>query len=83
FGPFNITNDYSYGNGSEFKYFAVNGASGFPAAPTNVTGIGFRISGPANLPKGMEWHGVAYIDHLQIRAGTPDNPTGTYPFGMQ
>jgi hypothetical protein len=67
---------------AEFKYFPVQSDT-FSGPPVNVTGIGFRISGPANLPKGMEWHGVAYIDHLQIRAGTPDNPQGTYPFGMQ
>ncbi|HSZ82563.1 MAG TPA: hypothetical protein VLA14_09780 [Polyangia bacterium] len=67
---------------AEFKYFPVQSDT-FSGPPVNVTGIGFRISGPANLAKGMEWHGVAYIDHLQIRAGTPDNPQGMYPFGMQ
>ena len=82
FGPFSVTNDYSYGNGSEFKYFNVVGANGFPDAPTNVTGMGFRIVAKATA--GQEWHGVAYIDHLQIRAGAPNNPTdkGAYPFGL-
>jgi hypothetical protein len=67
---------------AEFKYFPVDVATGFPMSPTNVTGIGFRITAPANLAKGQEWHGVAYIDHLQIRAGSPDNPPGAYPFGL-
>ncbi|HEY4105158.1 MAG TPA: hypothetical protein VGM44_14770, partial [Polyangiaceae bacterium] len=82
FGPFNVTNDYSYGNGSEFKYFNVAGANGFPSMPANVTGIGFRINAKASA--GQEWHGVAYIDHLQIRGGGGDNPTdaGAYPYGL-
>jgi hypothetical protein len=67
---------------AEFKYFPITSANGFPTAPVNVTGMGFRILGPANLPAGTEWHGVAYIDHLQIRAGQPDNPPGAYPFGL-
>jgi hypothetical protein len=73
--------DYTH---AEFKYFNV-GATTFSAPPVNVTGIGFRITSPANLPKGMEWHGVAYIDHLQIRDGAAgDNPNvaGGYPFGL-
>ncbi len=78
FGPFNTTNDYSYNNGSEFKYF--NTTSGFPTSPQNVTGMGFRIVAKATA--GQEWHGVAYIDHLQIRAGSPSNPPGTYPYGL-
>jgi hypothetical protein len=82
FGPFNVTDDYSYKNGCEFKYFAVNGNNGFPTAPTNVTGIGFRIT--AKAAAGQEWHGVAYIDHLQVRGSGGDNPTdaGAYPFGL-
>ena len=42
------------------------------------------MSGPANLPAGQEWHGVAYINHLQIRTGGADNPTdaGAYPYGL-
>lgn len=67
---------------AEFKYFPVNGASGFPSSPTNVTGIGFRIMAPAGLPAGQEWHGVAYVDHLEIRAGSPDDPPGDYPYGL-
>jgi hypothetical protein len=82
FGPFDVTNNYSYANGCEFKYFPMNGANGFPTAPTNVTGIGFRIT--AKAAAGQEWHGVAYIDHAQIRAAGPDNPTdaGPYPYGL-
>jgi hypothetical protein len=80
FGPFSVTNDYSYANGSEFKYFNAVGANGFPDAPKNVTGMGFRIVAKATA--GQEWHGVAYIDHLQIRAGSPANPPGTYPYGL-
>jgi hypothetical protein len=82
FGPFSIQDDYSYKNGAEFKYFAVNGAQGFPAAPQNVTGIGVRITAKATA--GQEWHGVAYIDHLQVRAPSPNNPTdaGAYPYGL-
>jgi hypothetical protein len=70
--------DYQH---AEFKYFPVT-ATTFTAPPTNLTGIGFRIMAPANLPKGMEWHGVAYIDHLQIRAGQPKDPPGAYPYGL-
>ncbi len=69
---------------AEFKYFPI-AATTFSGPPVNVTGIGFRITGPANLPAGQEWHGVAYIDHLQIRGTTgPDNPTdaGAYPYGL-
>jgi hypothetical protein len=80
FGPFNVMNDYSYSNGSEFKYFNAAGANGFPVAPMNVTGMGFRIVAKATA--GQEWHGVAYIDHLQIRAGSPANPPGQYPYGL-
>ncbi len=82
FGPFNVTNDYSYGNGSEFKYFNVTSNNGFPSAPANVTGMGFRITAKATA--GQEWHGVAYIDHLQIRGAGGDNPTdaGAYPYGL-
>jgi hypothetical protein len=80
FGPFNVMNDYSYSNGSEFKYFNAAGANGFPVTPMNVTGMGFRIVAKATA--GQEWHGVAYIDHLQIRAGSPANPPGQYPYGL-
>jgi hypothetical protein len=82
FGPFNVTNNYSYDNGSEFKYFAVTSANGFPTPLTNVTGIGFRITAKASA--GQEWHGVAYIDHLQVRGAGGNNPTdaGAYPFGL-
>ena len=82
FGPFNVTNNYSYGNGCEFKYFPMTTATGFPTAPTNVTGIGFRITAQASATQ--EWHGVAYLDHLQIRGAGGDNPTdaGAYPYGL-
>jgi hypothetical protein len=80
FGPFNVTNNYSYGNGCEFKYFPFTSNTGFPTGLMNVTGMGFRIVAQATA--GQSWHGVAYIDHLQIRAPTPDNPPGTYPFGL-
>jgi hypothetical protein len=82
FGPFNVTNNYSYSNGCEFKYFPMTSATGFPSAPTNVTGIGFRITALATA--GQEWHGVAYIDHLQVRGAGGDNPTdaGAYPYGL-
>jgi hypothetical protein len=78
FGPFT---DQSYQQGAEFKYFNAVGANGFPSMPANVTGIGFRIVAKATA--GQEWHGVAYIDHLQVRAPSPNNPQGTYPFGLQ
>jgi hypothetical protein len=80
FGPFNVTNNYSYDNGCEFKYFPFTSATGFPNGAMNVTGIGFRIVAKATA--GQSWHGVAYIDHLQIRAPNPDNPPGTYPYGL-
>jgi len=68
---------------AEFKYNVA--ANTFSGPAVNVTAIGFRITSPANLPKGMEWHGVAYIDHLEIRDGSANNPTdaGQYPFGLQ
>jgi hypothetical protein len=68
---------------AEFKFTIA--ANSFSGPPTNVTGIGFRITGPANLAKGQEWHGLAYIDHLQVRGAGADNPTdaGPYPFGLQ
>jgi hypothetical protein len=67
---------------AEFKYFSVTDKT-FSAPPVNVTGIGFRIMAPANLPKGMEWHGVLIIDHLQLRTGAaPKDPPGAYPFGL-
>ncbi|MDB4980609.1 MAG: hypothetical protein JWM82_1361, partial [Myxococcales bacterium] len=69
---------------AEFKYFSVKDTT-FSAPPVNVTGIGFRIMAPANLPKGMEWHGILIIDHLQLRTGTAVNgkdPPGAYPFGL-
>jgi hypothetical protein len=78
FGPFS---DQSYQQGSEFKYFSAVGNNGFPTAPANVTGIGFRIVAKATA--GQSWHGVAYIDHLQVRAPSPNNPQGNYPFGLQ
>jgi hypothetical protein len=82
FGPFDVTNNYSYANGCEFKYFPMTSANGFPSAPANVTGMGFRII--AKAVAGQEWHGVAYIDHAQIRGAGPDNPTdaGPYPYGL-
>jgi hypothetical protein len=82
FGPFNVTNNYSYGNGCEFKYFPATSTTGFPSAPANVTGIGFRIV--AKAAAAQKWHGVAYIDHLQIRGSGADNPTdaGAYPYGL-
>ena len=82
FGPFNVTDNYSYSNGCEFKYFPATSATGFPAAPANVTGIGFRIV--AKAAAGQEWHGVAYVDHLQIRGPGADDPTdaGAYPYGL-
>jgi hypothetical protein len=82
FGPFNVTNNFSYNNGCEFKYFPFTSANGFPSALANVTGIGFRITAKASA--GQEWHGVAYIDHLQIRGGGGNQPTGAgaYPFGL-
>ena len=54
----------------------------FTASPVNITGIGFRIMAPANLPKGMEWHGLLIIDHMEIRKGGEDMPPGTYPYGL-
>ncbi len=82
FGPFSVANNYSYGNGSEFKYFPFTSANGFPNPLTNVTGMGFRIV--AKVAAGQSWHGVAYIDHMHIRlpAGG-DMPAGAYPFGLQ
>ena len=73
--------DYQH---AEFKYFGIQAppAGPFATAPVNVTGIGFRIMAPANLPKGMEWHGVAFIDHLQIRKGPENSPPGNYPYGL-
>jgi hypothetical protein len=67
---------------AEFKFTVA--ATSFTGSTANVTGMGFRITGPANLPAGQEWHGVAYIDHLQMRTTGPDNPTdaGPYPFGL-
>lgn len=62
FGPFSVANNYSYGNGSEFKYFPFTSANGFPNALMNVTGMGFRIVAKATA--GQSWHGVAYIDHM-------------------
>jgi hypothetical protein len=68
---------------AEFKYFGLKQEM-FSGPPVNVTGIGFRIAAPAGLAKGMEWHGVAYIDHLQIRSGAaPANPPGGYPYGLK
>jgi hypothetical protein len=82
FGPFSVANNYSYGNGSEFKYFPVTSANGFPNPLTNVIGMGFRIVAKATA--GQSWHGVAYIDHMHVRlpAG-PDMPAGAYPFGLE
>jgi hypothetical protein len=73
--------DYQH---AEFKYFGIQAppAGPFPAINMTITGIGFRIMAPANLAKGMEWHGVVYLDHLQIRKGAEDNPPGNYPFGL-
>jgi hypothetical protein len=81
FGPFQ-GNNYSYNNGCEFKYFPITGGGGFAAGTSMVTGMGFRIV--AKAAAGQEWHGVAYIDHLQIRGGAGNNPmdAGPYPFGL-
>ena len=51
---------------TEFKYFGITDNT-FAAPLRNVTGIGFRITSTAAA--GQEWHGVAYIDHLQMRSG--------------
>jgi hypothetical protein len=73
--------DYQH---AEFKYFGIQAPPGgpFPTTPTDITGIGFRIMAPANLAKGMEWHGVVYLDHLQIRKGPENSPPGNYPYGL-
>lgn len=82
FGPFSVANNYSYGNGCEFKYFPFTSTNGFPNALTNVTGMGFRIV--AKPAAGQSWHGVAYIDHMHVRLpSAADMPTGNYPFGLQ
>ena len=82
FGPFSVANNYSYGNGSEFKYFPFTSATGFPNALMNVTGMGFRIVAKATA--GQSWHGVAYIDHMHIRLpAAADMPAGNYPFGLE
>jgi len=82
FGPFSVANNYSYGNGSEFKYFPFTSTNGFPNGAMNVTGMGFRIVAKATA--GQSWHGVAYIDHMHIRLpAAADMPAGTYPFGLQ
>jgi hypothetical protein len=81
FGPFNVTNNYSYSNGSEFAYAPITGANGFPNGLVNVTGIGFRIVAKATA--GQSWHGVVYIDHVQLRGPGPQNPPGwpgAYPY---
>jgi|HubBroStandDraft_1064217.scaffolds.fasta_scaffold113574_2 hypothetical protein len=87
FGPFNVANNYSYGNGCEFKYFPITATSGFPSGLTNVTGMGFRIV--AKAAAGQEWHGVVYVDHMYIRddadADWPAEAGGNsndYPFGL-
>ena len=51
---------------TEFKYFGITDNT-FAAPLRNITGIGFRIMATATA--GQEWHGVAYIDHLQMRSG--------------
>jgi len=82
FGPFSVANNYSYGNGCEFKYFPFTSATGFPNALMNVTGMGFRIVAKATA--GQSWHGVAYIDHMHIRLpAAADMPAGNYPFGLE
>jgi hypothetical protein len=69
---------------AEVKYFGIGAAPGGPFAtdPVNIVGMGFRIFAPANLPKGMEWHGLLIIDHMEIRKGGEDMPAGTYPYGL-
>lgn len=78
FGPFNVANNYSYSNGSEFAYAPITTAAGFPNGLVNVTGIGFRIVAKATA--GQSWHGVLYIDHVQLRGPGPQNPDG-WPAG--
>ncbi|HVU50877.1 MAG TPA: hypothetical protein VHL80_09335, partial [Polyangia bacterium] len=78
-------NDWLSYQNAEFKYFGIKSTAAggpFTAEPVNIVGIGFRIMAPADLPKGMEWHGVVYLDHLQIRHGGEDMPPGTYPYGL-
>jgi len=69
---------------AEVKYFGIGAAPNGPFAtdPVNIVGMGFRIFAPANLPKGMEWHGLLIIDHMEIRKGGEDMPPGTYPYGL-
>jgi hypothetical protein len=70
---------------AEFKYFGIKSTAAggpFTAEPVDIVGIGFRIMAPANLPKGMEWHGLLIIDHMEIRYGGEDMPPGTYPYGL-
>jgi hypothetical protein len=78
-------NDWLAYQNAEFKYFGIKSTAAggpFTAEPVNITGIGFRIMAPANLPKGMEWHGLLIIDHMEIRHGGEDMPPGTYPYGL-
>ena len=67
---------------AEVKYFGISAGNPFATDPVNIVGMGFRIFAPANLPKGMEWHGLLIIDHMEIRKGGEDMPPGTYPYGL-
>jgi len=78
-------NDWLSYQMAEFKYFGITGPPSGPFGavdPVNIVGMGFRIMAPAGLPKGMEWHGVVYIDHMEIRKGPENMPPGTYPYGL-
>jgi hypothetical protein len=78
-------NDWLSYQNAEFKYFGITGPPNGPFGavdPVNIVGMGFRIMAPANLPKGMEWHGVVYIDHMEMRKGPENMPPGTYPYGL-
>jgi hypothetical protein len=77
-------NDWLAYQNAEFKYFGIAAGNPFATDPVNIVGMGFRIFAPANLPKGMEWHGLLIIDHMEIRKGGEDMPTGAgaYPYGL-
>src|SRR5450432_1681872 len=71
-------------DGPTMPPFKITGQMVFETSAGMVTGTGCRIAAPAGLAKGMEWHGVAYIDHRQIRSGAaPANPPGGYPYGLK
>ncbi len=77
-------NDWLGYQNAEVKYFGIGAAPGGPFAtdPVNIVGMGFRIFAPAGLAKGMEWHGLLIIDHMEIRKGGEDMPPGNYPYGL-